>query len=213
VKVWVFANGDRLPLISRMLPTPPDYVIAADAGLLLAQAHGVKVNLLVGDLDSTPLSAIGHAERTGAEIRKFEADKDATDLELAFEAALEHGATCIAMIGGHGGRLDHFLSNVDMLAALPKEVQVVAQMGTAIVHVAKQRIMLEGLAGQYVSLIPWGGDAEGVITRGLRWELNSDTLKLGSSRGVSNELMGYQASVRVKSGTLVVVHEHEGRLV
>ena len=215
MKVWVFANGDKLARISRSLPTPPDYVIAADAGLLLAQAHGAEVDLLIGDLDSTPKSAVAHAERTGAEIRRFEADKDATDLELAFDAALAHGATSIAMIGGHGGRLDHFIGNIDLLAALgarAPEVAVCAQLGTALVHVVTDRVRLAGVAGEYVSLLPWGGDVQGVTARGLRWELNSETLQLGSSRGLSNELMGAEATVRVKSGILLVVHEYEARL-
>jgi len=210
--IWVFAHGDRLTRISRALPAPPDYVIAADAGLLLAQAHGVKVNLLIGDLDSTPASAVAHAERTGAEVRRFEADKDATDLELAFEAAVQQGATSVSMVGGHGGRLDHFLANVDLLAGLPPEVQVMAQMGTALVYVVKDRVMFRGMAGEYVSLIPWGGAAERVLARGLRWELSYETLEVGSSRGVSNELTGYEAMVTVKSGTLLVVHELANRL-
>ncbi len=212
MNIWVFAGGDKVARIFRMLPAPPNYVIAADSGLLVAQAHGVEVDLLVGDLDSTPASAIAHAERTGAQVRKFDTDKDATDLDLAFQAALEQNPTSITMIGGHGGRLDHSLANVDLLAALPAHIQVTAQMGSAIVHVVTDRVMFEGLAGQYVSLIPWGGDVEGVLARGLRWELDYETLKLGSSRGVSNELMGYEAMVSVKSGILLVIHELEGLL-
>jgi len=212
MNIWVFAHGDRIAIISRALPSPPDYVIAADAGLLIAQAHGVKVDMLIGDLDSTPPSAVAHAERTGAEVRRFEADKDATDLELAFEAALQQGATSITMIGGHGGRLDHQLANIDQLARLPKEVKAMAQMGTAIVYVVKDRVMFSGSPGEYISLIPWGGDAEGVITRGLHWELSSQTMKLGSSLGISNEIAGHQTSVRVKTGVLLVVHERGDRL-
>lgn len=225
MKVWVFAGGDKVARISRKLPAPPDYAIAADSGLLIAQAHEVDVDLLVGDLDSAPAEAIARAgatdiarvgatdiARAGAQVRRYDTDKDATDLELAFQAALEQNPTSITLIGGYGGRPDHFLANVDLLAALPAGIRATAQMGSAIVHVVRDEVTLEGSAGQYVSLIPWGGEVEGVLTRGLRWGLDRETLKPGSSRGVSNELAGNQAMVGVKSGTLLVIHEQEDLL-
>ena len=43
--------------------------------------------------------------------------KDATDLELALDAALAMGPADVTVVGGHGGRLDHFLGNALLLAA------------------------------------------------------------------------------------------------
>lgn len=250
MNVWIFAGGDRLEAISKAVKAPPDLVIAADSGLLLAQALGVKVDILVGDFDSTTQADVDEARKGGAEILTFSTDKDATDLELSVQTALARGATSITMLGGHGGRLGHWLTNLALLAELPEEVKAIAQMGTSVVHTIKGRvtegtlqggalqgdatpscstsgratpsqILLDSNIGKYVSLIPWGGDAEGVSTTGLRWELNSETLYLGSSRGVSNELVTVtelatrnelatnQATVSLKSGTLIVIHEPE----
>ena len=193
-----------------------DLVIAADGGLRWAQKLGVQVDVVVGDMDSVEGAALAEAEAGGAEIVRHDPDKDATDLELALRLACERGANSIKLIGGHGGRLDHFLGNIALLAMLPNGVQAQALMGQTEIFVTHghgtrgvkqqgEELALNGKPGQIVSLIPWGGDAAGIKTEGLRWPLAGETLPLGTSRGISNEMTGTQASVSLESGTLLVI--------
>ena len=65
---------------------------------------------------------------------------------------------------------------------------------------------VHGRSGELVSLIPWGAPVEGVRTDGLRWPLSDETLYPNKTRGISNELLGEQATVRIRSGLLLVVH-------
>ena len=218
MKVWVFAGGEEpegLPESSGG-DGGADLVIAADGGLRWAQKLGVQVDVVVGDMDSVEGAALAEAEAGGAEIARHDPDKDATDLELALRLACDRGASSITLIGGHGGRLDHFLGNIALLAALPKGVQAQALMGQTEIFVTHghgisgtgkqdEKLVLSGKPGQLVSLIPWGGDAAGIKTEGLRWPLAGETLLLGTSRGVSNEVTSTQASVSLESGTLLVI--------
>ena len=64
----------------------------------------------------------------------------------------------------------------------------------------------QGLPAELVSLVPLGGDARGVTTRGLARVLHGDTLWFGSSRGVSNEMTSGEAGIQVGEGLLLVVH-------
>ena len=193
-----------------------DLVIVADGGLRWAQKLGVQVDVVVGDMDSVDGAALAEVEAGGAEIVRHDPDKDATDLELALRLACERGANSIKLIGGHGGRLDHFLGNITLLASLPKGVQAQALMGQTEIFVihghgtreAEQQgeeLELNGKPGQLVSLIPWGGDAAGIKTEGLRWPLAGETLPQGTSRGIGNQMTGTQASVSLESGTLLVI--------
>ena len=193
-----------------------DLVIAANGGLRWAQKLGVQVDVVVGDMDSVDGAALAEAEAGGAEIVRHDPDKDATDLELALRLACDRGASSITLIGGHGGRPDHFLGNIALLAALPKGVQAQALMGQTEIFVTHghgisgtgkqgEELVLSGKPGQLVSLIPWGGDAAGIKTEGLRWPLAAETLPLGTSRGISNEMTGTKASVSLESGTLLVI--------
>ena len=193
-----------------------DLVIAADGGLRWAQKLGMHVNVVVGDMDSVDAAALAEVEAGGAEIVRHDPDKDATDLELALRLACERGASSITLIGGHGGRLDHFLGNIALLASLPKGVRAQALMGETEIFVIHGygirgteeqgvELSLRGEPSQLVSLIPWGGDAVGIKTEGLRWPLASESLPLGTSRGISNEMTGTQAEVSLESGTLLVI--------
>ena len=225
MEVWVFSGGEEpegLPESSGRGGESSgggrgaDLVIAADGGLRWAQKLGVQVDVVVGDMDSAEGAALAEAEAGGAEIVRHDPDKDATDLELALRLACDRGASIITLIGGHGGRLDHFLGNITLLASLPKGVQAQALMGQTEIFVTHghgtrtanqqaEELVLNGKPGQLVSLIPWGGDAAGIKTEGLRWPLAAETLPLGTSRGISNEMTSTQASVSLESGTLLVV--------
>ena len=218
MKVWVFAGGEEpegLPESSGG-DGGADLVIAADGGLRWAQKLGVQVDVVVGDMDSVEGAALAEAEAGGAEIVRHDPDKDAADLELALRLACDRGASSITLIGGHGGRLDHFLGNIALLAAVPKGVQAQALMGETEIFVTHgygareaeqqgEELVLNGKPGQLVSLIPWGGDAAGIKTEGLRWPLAGETLSLGTSRGISNQMTGTKASVSLESGTLLVI--------
>ena len=218
MEVWVFAGGEEpegLPESSGG-DEGADLVIAADGGLRWAQKLGVQVDVVVGDMDSVDGAALAEVEAGGAEIARHDPDKDATDLELALRLACDRGASSITLIGGHGGRLDHFLGNIALLAELPKGVQAQALMGQTEIFVTHgygtrgvkqqgEELVLNGKPGQLVSLIPWGGDAAGIKTEGLRWPLAGETLPQGTSRGISNQMTGTQASVSLESGTLLVI--------
>ncbi|HTL86619.1 MAG TPA: thiamine diphosphokinase, partial [Acidimicrobiia bacterium] len=82
----VFAgSGMVAPAVRAQLPRDA-FVIAADSGLAVANALGVHVDLLVGDLDSVETSAVEIAEASGTTVARHPAEKDATDLELALDA-------------------------------------------------------------------------------------------------------------------------------
>ena len=59
-----------------------------------------------------------------------------------------------------------------------------------------------------VSLVPLGGPAHGVITRGLRWELNGETLAPLASRGVSNVPLSQTFSVSLDDGRIAVIQPY-----
>ena len=205
LRAWVVAGGDP-PSIERVealkRASPPDFLVAADSGADAALALGLRVDMIVGDFDSVSPQALGAAGRQ----RRHPVDKDATDLELALREARDLGADRITLIGGGGGRLDHFLANVAVLEGEDLAgVAVDALMGTARLWVVRSRQEITGREGQVVSLLPLGGPARGVHTSGLRWALRGETLPAGSTRGVSNEMTGSRATVWLEGGVLLAI--------
>jgi len=202
----VFAGGEPPGAAALQGLPAPDVVIAADSGLEHATAARYDVDLLVGDLDSADPVAVAAAENRGTVVERHPAAKDATDLELALMAARDRECARAVVVGGHGGRLDHFLANV-LLFASPEfsALTIEARLADARVFVVRDTVELRGTPGALCSLLAVGGAAHGVRTEGLRFPLRGETLYPGSTRGVSNEFVDAVAVVSLLDGALLAV--------
>lgn len=214
--VVVIAGGTALPpdvaqllgpLVGQGAP-----VIAADAGVDHALGLGVLPAMAVGDFDSVSPAGLARLEAAGVPVQRHPRDKDATDLELALAEAVrlagDIDADRLVVVGDGGGRLDHLLGLMTALAApLLDGLLVWAHLGPADVVVVRAgvSVSLGGVAGQLLTLLPVGGAATGVVTAGLEFGLDGQTLEAWSSRGVSNRFVGSEASVVVSQGTLLAV--------
>ena len=186
-----------------------DLVVAADSGLHVAQDLGVKVDRVVGDMDSVDPARLEAAVAAGSVVDRHPTDKDLTDLELALDAARAAGSERIVVLAGPAGRLDHLVGGIGVLTA-PSLAPVVVEawLGRTRltpVHGGQGGRRIAGPAGTTVSLVPMHGPAVGVATTGLKWALEGDTLAAGSGRGVSNEFSEDTAVVSVDAGCLAVI--------
>ncbi|MGF1618362.1 MAG: thiamine diphosphokinase [Acidimicrobiia bacterium] len=207
--ILIFAGGTKVPLSTGDELPGPDLVIAADSGYQIARALGYDVDTLIGDMDSVgPLDDI--PETTS--IVRFPVDKDATDLELAFELAVREQPRRIVLVGAEGGRFDHEIGAIAMICSdrwrFVPDIDWVRS--DSISHVIRDTRRIQGDPGDLFSLIPVGGDATGVTTTGLQWELDGATLHAGSSRGVSNILLQTEVLIQVDDGVLLGVFPSSG---
>ena len=202
--VVVFAGGLGRPA-AVSLPVGAT-VIAADSGAGLALDFGLRVDLVVGDLDSISPTTLETIERSGAGIERHSAAKDESDLELALVAALALDPARILVLGGADGRLDHLLGELLLLAADAfSRVEIDAQLGAAAIHVVHGERVLMGAAGELISLFALHGPATGVVTEGLVYELRNEVLTRGSSRGLSNTFAASEARIIVGGGVVLAV--------
>lgn len=199
-------------------PPPASAIIAADAGLLLANSLGLRVDHVVGDLDSVGADTVERAVQQGAIVHRHEADKDATDSALALELAMAllgededvegDRPGSVTLLGRGGGRLDHLLADLLVLGAPTlAAVDVTAHLGPATISAVRpgspRRLL--GRAGEQVSLLPLNGTARGVTTSGLRWALTGAGLSAGTTRGLSNEFVATRATVAIEAGVVLAV--------
>ncbi len=185
-----------------------DLVVAVDGGLDHCRTLEVQADVVVGDFDSVSEGAIAQAEGAGATIVCHPVAKDETDLELAIAVALARGATAIVAVAVFGGRLDHELGALAVLARSHLgHVDVSAVDGVRTVHIVHggSTLDLNVEASTTVSLVPWAGDAEGVTTTGLAWTLDDELLASGQARGISNVAVDATQHISVGAGTVLVV--------
>lgn len=129
----IFAGGNfpdknkALPLLNRILANltceqnfsisssrQNTVMLAADSGLVCAHNYGLNCQYFLGDMDSVPEDLA--KQYKNLETFTFEKDKDYSDTELAFMKAEETGCGFNILVGGSGGRMDHFLALFAMFA-------------------------------------------------------------------------------------------------
>lgn len=210
MRAIVVADGSIDPSDTDLL-TDADLVIAADGGATWPWSVGRAPDRLVGDLDSIAPSLVAELQAAGVPVERHPAEKDASDLELALEAAVAAGATEVTLLGALGGeRIDHELANV-LLLADPAwgDRGVVLRIVRGAVTVRALRgpgtLSLEAPLGAGVTLLPVAGDALDVTSTGLGYPLRNDSLRLGRARGLSNVVTAPGASVRLGTGTLLII--------
>ncbi len=202
--VLIFAGGDSVPQTLRGELPEAALVIAADSGHDTARGLGVDVDVIIGDFDSlSPAFPVAEATRQ----IDFPANKDATDLELAFEFAAESQPRRIVVVGAEGGRFDHELSALAVITS-PRwsgvpEIEWVRS--DSHIYVIRNTIRIQGDHGGFISLLAIGSDAAEVTTTGLVWGLDGEILRRGSSRGTSNQFSSPEATIRVREGTVLAV--------
>ena len=181
---------------------PKEYnaIICADAGLLAANRLGITATHLIGDYDSMEIPG-------DLNIIKLPMEKDMTDTEAALDLALSEGFHDLTVIGGLGGRFDHTMGNIGMLAKFaPLTSSICLLDGQNLV-----RLMLPGSMKiprnnyKYLGLISYGGICRGLTVSGVKYPLDGFDLKNDTSLGVSNEILKEYAAISFDEGQLLII--------
>ena len=177
--------------------------IAADNGMVHAEILELDVELWVGDFDSaTPELMARHAH---VEREIHPQAKDATDSELAVDAAVRRGASEMVLVGGFGGQSDHALSHVMLAVKLAREG--IAAMVTSGYEEAYPLIpgrrRLDLPVGSRVSLIALS-DFGALSLAGVQWPLDKRHVLFGSTLTLSNVVTG-ACEVTLESGHGVII--------
>ena len=182
-------------------PCADDFVIAADAGFQVLEQHGINMDLVIGDFDS--LSFVPKHP----EVIPLKKEKDDTDMRAAVLEGLKAGYETFHIYGGTGGRIEHTIANLQLLAELSSDGKRGFLFGRdyIITALTNGTLVLPDHISGYVSVFAHSDRAEGVWLKGLKYELQDAVLTNSYPLGVSNELIGKEASISVKNGTLLIV--------
>lgn len=200
----IVAAGAFLEAVQRAPQT--HFTIAADAGLEVLLQAKRQVDLVVGDLDSVSPYALTEATDAGVEIKKYPEEKNESDLELALAVAIDRGTQEMQVLLGDGGRLDHQLANILVLAS-PRwqQAEIDAVVGEHRLWVVRGERTIPLLPGDRVALHAVGGPASGVTTTNLLYPLRDAELEALVALGISNQVVAAAPTIRVDSGVVVAI--------
>ena len=179
------------------------FVIAADGGF--EKLGDIIADIVVGDFDS-----LGFIPKQ-IETVVLPVEKDDTDTAYAVSLGIEKGFKTFVIYGGMGGRPDHTLANISLIADLSARGNRGYLIGEGFVTTAvtNGEIKLPVNAGGTVSVFAFSDKCEGVNIEGLKYTLDDYTLKSNRALGVSNAFIGEEALVSVKNGTLIVMWQED----
>lgn len=170
-------------------------------------------NHVVGDFDSVDAEILKFYQNKSQVIfHKYNPEKDNTDTDIALQLAIQLNSSDVTIIGALGKRMDHALSNIHILNyALEAKIpcQIVDTYNK--IYLVKNNITLykNKIYGKYISLIPLTSTVEGLTLTGFKYLLNNDSLAIGKSLGVSNEIVEDVARIELKEGILIVIESRD----
>ena len=174
------------------------FVIAADSGYDTAKKLGIVPDLLVGDMDS--ISEVP----SEVEVYRVKAEKDDTDTMLAASIAKSRGAREITIIGGAGGRADHWLSNIFLLEALERDgIRAELCDGVNVIRIICDEVVEIPQNGGYFGLLALEDST--VTACGCKYPLSDALLTRSLPYAVSNEVVGDHATVTVNGKIILTV--------
>lgn len=188
-----------------------DYIICVDGGLRYAHSIGVKPNLVVGDMDTISHKELEDTtEHLNVKVIRYPREKDFTDTHIALLKALELGYKKIIILAALGGRIDHTLANI-MLLALPEAISADVRIieKNQEICLIRNKEELKGVPGQIVSLLPLSKEVKGINTKGLYYEMKKGTMCMGVPIGISNIMTEESATVELEKGLLLAIYTKE----
>ena len=184
-------------------------VIACDSGMEFFRRNGLYPDLILGDFDSADRNTVDYfKEQTEVRLEQFPAQKDWTDTELAVRRGLELEPEHIDLVGATGTRLDHVLGNLQLLAlGMEAGVSIFLMDAHNRIRLADRPLKLKKSEqyGDFISLIPYGGEVSGLTLKGMKYPLKEATLRQDVSLGISNEIVDDEALISFTEGKLYVM--------
>lgn len=188
----------------------PDCIIGVDKGLEFCYRNHVIPDWILGDFDSISKEVIDwYRKQQEIPIRQYKPEKDDTDTRLGMELALKLGSDKIFLLGATGGRLDHYMGNLQSLlitARKEKEGWILDEQNAITVRKAgKICIHKEEKFGKYVSFFSMGDEVTGLSLTGFQYPLDGYTLKNSDGIAVSNQLLDDCGIIEFETGYLMMV--------
>ncbi len=191
-------------------------VLAADGGANTLARIGVRPDVVIGDLDSIDA---GTRSWIGEERMVHRPDQGTTDFEKALVFAFEDSnLDRLIVLGALGGRLDHAIGNLGILAREAHGPGLIFLSDKEQVLATALEVNLDATSGETWSF--WTFDPGVRVTlEGVRWPVENAPLTAGDHPSISNEATSTSIHLTPTGGSVIacrllpgISKTHEGSL-
>jgi thiamine pyrophosphokinase len=189
-----------------------DIWIGADRGALTLIDRQIRLDYAVGDFDSINDTEKRLIQDHSASVEEYPSEKAETDLEIALAKAVKLEAERIYLFGVTGGRLDHELSNIQLLySILTKGIRgmIVNENNYLELTLPGEHQINRDSRYPYISFLPFSPEVEGLTLQGFYYPLTSQDIFWGSTLCISNKLIKKNGTFSFSEGILLLIKSRD----
>lgn len=203
-KAFIFLNGEfpKSMEFYKNLNIDNAHLFCADGGARKALELNYIPKEVWGDFDSLDENSINLLNFNNVVIKTFNKNKDFTDGELLISYVSSLNYNEIYVIGGFGGRIDHFLTNINLIF---KYNNLIFLDDTEKLFLVTPNLSIKNNKGKRISFIPFSDTIENLSLDGFLYPLKNHILKRGDSTCLSNIITTDNAHINFSSGKLLGV--------
>jgi thiamine pyrophosphokinase len=204
---------DLLPDLTEYLAKDVIWV-GVDRGVYHLLKRNITPAIAFGDFDSVSSEELKFIEDNVTELKKYQPEKDETDMELALNWALNQQPSIIRIFGATGGRLDHLFANVHLLLNPFKEknevdVFLIDRSNIIFIKEAGSYTIEKMNTKKYISFVPLTLNIRNLTLKGFKFPLENRHISIGSTLCISNELISDYGTFSFSEGILIVIRSHD----
>ncbi len=173
-----------------------DYIVGVDGGY----DKTPYCDIFVGDKDS--VQGIISCDKQIL----LNVEKDESDMEIAVNYLLANEIKNMHFYGVLGGRIDHVLANLGIMAkCVQNGINVVAYCNDCDIYMTSDSLKLAVVENSLISLSPFTDTVHIISLEGVKWELFDCDIYKTSSRTISNVAVKKQIQLNVDFGIVMVI--------
>ncbi|MEW4307372.1 thiamine diphosphokinase [Rossellomorea marisflavi] len=213
MKISILAGGPTSylpPLVD--VPMDGHIWVGVDRGVFTLLEKGMEPHVAFGDFDSVSPREWQLISSRVEEVNCYRPEKDETDLELALNWAAEQDPEDITIYGATGGRLDHFMGNVQLLLKDELKgisVRLVDSLNEMYIKRPGEHGVETNPRYTYISFVPISPIVQGLTLSGFKYPLTNRNIYWGSTLCISNELIQSHGTFSFSDGIIMVIRSND----
>ncbi|WP_027136794.1 thiamine diphosphokinase [Gaetbulibacter saemankumensis] len=193
-KVFLLLNGE--PPLSLPDLSGYDVICATDGAYHYLEKHQITPDFISGDFDSS--------EQFPEHLTVIHTpNQDYSDFDKVLKILHDKNYINIDVFGASGQEQDHFLGNLHTAVQWHSKLELKFFDNYGFYFLAKNQTVYKGCKGKHVSLVPFP-KATGVVTRGLQYPLDNETLHFGERIGTRNRALEDEIEISFQTGNLFI---------
>lgn len=201
---YLFLNGELrgdIKFYLNFIKKQKGDIYCADGGANICYELNLTPKEIYGDLDSIKDEVKKFYQEKDVEFIKFQVEKDYTDSELVLNE-IQNKYDIIYCIAGLGGSIDHELTNINLL---DKYSNLIFISQKEKIFKIESNYKFNNMINTKISFIIFSDKVKGLTLKGFKYNIENLDIKKGEARCISNVIVGNEANLLIKSGSLLCV--------